>query len=222
VALSKQLIIDRIETFDTDAKRALALYKTLVTDGYTCSNNAQEATRLRQVDRRDAAQFIFFELAAKFESLSRDLFEFEVRIHLADSPKRAEYIMGNVDRGLRGVMGWASPSKLAERAENLFGKVGFFAKLKEHLDHVDNTTYERLVLAHKIRNRIAHSGTKEYREALATLQIPSSARKGCSPGRALVEYPRTAAGNNRWFHRFIAAYRSFARIAQTKLRVPGP
>jgi hypothetical protein len=217
MALKKQLIIGRIATFNADAERALDLYQTFVTKGYTRADDAGPATRLLQVDRRDAAQFIFFELAAKFESLSRDLFEFEVRIHLADSPKRVKYIMGNVDRGLQGVMGWASPKQLVDRGENLFGKIGFFAKLETH---VGAQTYQRLTLAHKIRNRIAHADAEKYRAALATLQIPKSSRSGCSPGRVLVEYPMTASDDDRWFHRFIASYQSFARIAQTKLRVP--
>src|SRR5262245_7009611 len=110
-----------------EASRARDLYDRMVTNGMTQSAGGQP-TRLLQVDRRDAAQFIFFEVAAKFESFLVDAFEIEVRARLEIQPQRAEYVMGNIDRGLQGVMGWAVPERIRDRARNLYGVNGFFAR----------------------------------------------------------------------------------------------
>ena len=219
LALKQKHINDRVETFVSDAQRALQLYQKLVMCGYTAKEDAEYASPLMQPDRRDIAQFIFFELAAKFESLMRDLFEFETRIRIADSPSRVRYMMGTVDGGTDGVHGWASPKRLKSRGENLFGKVGFFAKLT---DHIPGSTHQRVTLAHKIRNHIAHSGTKTYRDALSSLHVPASERSGCGPGRLLIDYPSTAAEADRWFNRFVDAYVAFAETAKLKLRAPRP
>ena len=133
MALSNDAIEKRIDAFAVDLNRATSLYTTVVRNGYTATDDAEYATALRQPDRRDVAQFTFFEVAAKYEALARDLFQIEVRIRLVDSSQRAEFIMGNNDRGLQGVMGWGSPKQVSERAENLFGKNGFFAKLKDQM-----------------------------------------------------------------------------------------
>lgn len=215
MGLTNAAIDKRIGQFTSDLQRAHDLYATLVCDGYTVRDGSEWATRLRQPDRRDVAQFIFFEIAAKYESLARDLFQVEVRIRLVDSPQRAEHVMGSIDRGLQGVMGWASPKQVSRRAVNLFGKQGFFARLQTRLG---DTTYQRLMLAHKIRNRIAHSGTSDYTQALATLAVPKRSRKGCGPGRVLIDYPASAGVDDRWFHRFMNAYESFASTAARQLR----
>lgn len=218
MALSNDAISQRIRRFTNDVERGLTLYNTLVSNGYTAAPDSDTATPLRQPDRRDVAQFIFFEIAAKYEAFARDMFQFEVRIRLVDSLSRTEFIMGSVDRGLQGVMGWASPKQLSERAEHLFGKKGFLAKLRQH---VGDTTYQRLSMAHKVRNHIAHSGTAAYRNALGSMGIPKSARKGCGPGRALIDYPVSASDDDRWFHRFCEAYTEFATTADRKLDVAG-
>lgn len=216
MALTDSAIDKRINQFTTDIDRAESLYNTIVLDGYTAPDDAEWATRLRQPDRRDVAQFIFFEVAAKFESLMRDLFQIEVRIRLVDSPQRAEFIMGSVDRGLQGVMGWGSPKQVSDRAANLFGQNGFFARLQHNLG---DTTYQRLVIAHKIRNHIAHSGTSAYKSVLGQLSVPQRSRKGCGPGRVLIDYPASAAIDDRWFHRFLGAYTDCSAKAQRTLRV---
>lgn len=218
MALSNAAITRRIQQFTDDVNRGLHLYSTLVANGYTAETNSDTATPLRQPDRRDIAQFIFFEVAAKYESLARDLFQVEVRIRLVDSLSRSEYIMGTIDRGLQGVMGWASPKHLSERGEHLFGMNGFFAKLKQH---IGDTTYQRLSLAHKVRNRIAHSGTDAYKQALGAMSIPQASRQGCGPGRVLIDYPASADADDRWFHRFCEAYKLFAETADSHLDVAG-
>ena len=219
MALKQKHIDDRVKRFKTDAERASQLYEILVRHGYTANDESEFANPLMAPDKRDAAQFIFFELAAKFESLMRDLFQFEARIKIVDSPNRVTYMMGTVDNGVDGVHGWASPKRLKTRAQNLFGKVGFFARLPEH---IPETTLQRVTLAHKIRNHIAHSGTTAYRDALSSLAVPARERKGCGPGRLLTDYPKTASNTDRWFFRFVNAYSEFAEIANKKIRAPKP
>lgn len=216
MALTNAAIDRRVDQFQKDVNRAHDLYARLVDRGYSVEDDSEYATPLRQPDRRDAGQFIFFEVAAKYEAVARDLFRIEVRLRLTDSQQRAEFIMGSVDRGLQGVMGWGSPKQLSDRARNLFGKTGFFARLESH---VGTTTYQRLSLAHKVRNHIAHSGTAAYQKALAALRVPKKSRRGCGPGRVLVDYPSTVSKDDRWFHRFIAAYESLTCEAKESLRV---
>jgi hypothetical protein len=160
-----QATIDRLtHGFKDDLARAKDLSVRIALNGASRINadtngasriNADTYGSLSQPDRRDAAQFIFFEAAALFESFCVESFKIEVRRKFDIQPQRATFIMDGVDRGLTGVMGWASPSKMQERARNLFGKVGFFARLE---DRLGSTTYLRLTQAHKVRNRIAHAG----------------------------------------------------------------
>lgn len=207
-----------VRTMRSEIARAQALYDVFVTNGRTQSTSGQSKS-LRQTDRRDAAQFIFFEVAAKFESFACDAFQLEVRARLDVQPQRAEYLMGNIDRGLQGVMGWAIPTKLRERARNLFGRKGYFARLE---DLLGSNVYQRLGYAHKVRNRIAHSGggaASDYRALLGNLNVPAASRQGLSPGRLLIEYPSTAASSDRWFHRFLQAYENCVTTFNRSLRV---
>jgi len=217
MAARRNPLLRRIEQFEGDLKRAEDLFKKLVLDGHTLSD-AGNPVRLRQPDRRDAAQFIFFEVAAKFEAFVQDLFMAEVRQTFCVLPARAEFIMGTPDRGLGGVMGWGSPSQVKSRARNLFGATGFFARIDAE---VGETTYQHLTVAHKLRNRVAHDSGKartEYRKALGTLRVPPKSRPGTSVGRVLIEYPHTAPQDDRWFHRLLAAYRRVATRARARLR----
>jgi hypothetical protein len=216
VALSKNAVPNRCKQFEADLKRALHLFEVLVHQGQTMPSG-KAARALRQPDKRDAAQFIFFEIAAKFEALIQDLFLIEVRKKLSVSPSRAVFIMGHVDRGLTGVMGWGSVNQVRDRARNLFGKVGFFA-------HIDtwpgSTAYQRLQLAHTLRNRVAHDtpdARAKYRKALGSLNVPKKSRQGAGVGRVLLEYPLTATSTDRWFHRFLEAYRLVATRARKRL-----
>ena len=216
-ALSKNAVPSRCKQFEADLKRALDLFEVLVQRGRTMSPGGA-GRALRQPDRRDAAQFIFFEIAAKFEAFIQDLFMIEVRQKLSVSPSRAVFIMGHSDRGLSGVMGWGSANQVRDRARNLFGKLGFFA----HIDTVlGSVPYQRLQLAHTLRNRVAHDtpdARAKYRKALGTLNVPKKSRQGAGVGRVLLEYPHTAKPTDRWFHRFLAAYRLVATRARKRLK----
>lgn len=218
MSVSQKVKRDLIERFRSESARAKTLYERMVISGMT-RNGAGDPVSLLQVDRRDAAQFIFFEVAAKFEAFVVDAFEIEVRVKFDVQPQKAAYIMGHVERGLQGVMGWAVPSAIRDRARNLHGRTGFFARLDSVLD---NTTYQRLGYAHKVRNRIAHASgnaVSQYRGILGNLSVPVGSRKGLSPGRLLVEYPAGAAVDDRWFHRFVNAYEACVSGFSRSVRV---
>ena len=158
-------------------------------------------TNLMNHDKRDAAKFIFFEVAAQFEDFVTEAFKMEVRLRLTVSPQRAEYIMGSTDRGLQGVMGWGAPKTVRERAEHLFGKQGFFARLK---NHVGDAHYDR--------------GT--FANILGTLLVPAAERQGLSVGRLLTEYPPGSAIDDRWFHRFLFSYEQCLDQFNAELVIP--
>lgn len=200
-------VVDRLVLgFRTDLTRAETLYDRIALAGGARNGNGVFSPLL-QPDKRDVAQFIFFEVAAQFESFCNDAFMIEVRHEFDLQPKRAAYIMGSSDKGLSGVMGWGAPKMLQSRARNLFGKRGFFARLESRLG---NVTYQRLIHAHKIRNRIAHSGgnaSKDFNAILGNLGVPVGSRKGLSVGRLLMDYPVGANANDRWFFRLTGTYR---------------
>lgn len=197
-----QLIRATNDAFD----RANTLYSRIALSGGTSDGNGYKP--LMNPDRRDAATFIFFEAAARYENFCAEAFEIEVRKKFGVAPKTATYLMGSSDRGLAGVMGWASPATVQERAQHLFGKNGFFARFE---DLIGAQTLSLLTQAHRVRNRVAHSGdnaVREYRKILGQLHVPQRARKGLSVGRLLMEYPSTATVGDRWFNRFLGAYRT--------------
>ena len=99
-------VVDRLVLgFRTDLTRAETLYERIALAGGTRNDNGIFSP-LRQLDKRDVAQFIFFEVAAQFESFCNGAFMIEVR-HVFDlQPKRAAYIMGSSDKGLSGEMGF--------------------------------------------------------------------------------------------------------------------
>lgn len=205
MALTQSVIDGLVIRARSNLVRALILYDRFAVDGGTIKPSGDFGPLL-QPDRRDAAQFIFFEAAALFETFCCEAFKIEVRKRFQVSPTRSEYIMGSIDNGLRGIMGWASPTQLQSRGRALNGVAGFFGRLEKN---VGNATYQSLSQAHKVRNRIAHSGgkaIKDFNGVLAQLGVPQRARKGASVGRVLMDYPLTAPINNRNFHRFIAAY----------------
>jgi len=208
VALAWSVINGLVTGFHNDLARARSLYETIALNG--ARRNGDGYSPLRQPDRRDAAQFIFFEIAAQFEHFCLEAFQIEVRYHFKVQPQRARHLMGSADRGLAGVMGWGAPKQLQSRARNLYGKNGFFARLETHLGE---QTYLKLVNAHKIRNRVAHNGgnaVKDFNAILAQLQVPQPSRKGLSVGRLLMDYPTAAPQTDRWFFRLIAAYKALA------------
>lgn len=119
-------IKDRLIRTTSDAfARANTLYSRIALNGGTYDGTNYNP--LMNPDRRDAATFIFFEVAAQYENFCAEAFEIEVRKKFGVGPKTASYLMGSSDRGLAGFMGWASPVTIEERARHLFGKTGFFA-----------------------------------------------------------------------------------------------
>ena len=134
-------------------RRAETLYERIAHNGTHMV--AANPRAFRQTDKRNAAQFIFFEAAAQFEDFMFEAFKIEARHRLGISAVRVPYIIGSSDRGFAGIMGWAAPTVVRERAEKLYGRVGFFARLNTVLPAA---TYQRLGYAHLVRNRIAHQG----------------------------------------------------------------
>ena len=66
----------------------------------TCGNDFRLVARSKQ--------FIFFEIAAKFENYAMEMFQVEVRSRLRITAKRSEYVMGDLDGGLGSKLGWGS------------------------------------------------------------------------------------------------------------------
>lgn len=218
MALTQNSIDRLISRCQDDLERAETLYRRIALDGAT-KKIGSAYSALRQPDRRDAAQFIFFEAAAQFETFCTEAFKIEVRYEFSIKPMRADFVMGNIDSSLVGVMGWASPKMLQSRAQALFGKNGFFGCMDQR---IGQSNYLRLTQAHKVRNRVAHTGgraSKEFNKILGGLQVPQQSRKGLSVGRLLMDYPATAPVEDRWFYRFIAAYRVLSDAYQVYMRI---
>ncbi len=214
---TKAAVTATCTTFRSGLDRATDLYERLALRGYTKAAAAEDPGRINQPDRRDVTQFVYFEAAALFEELVREMFSVEVRARFGVSPARAEYVMGSADRGLQGVMGWAAPETLVSRASNLFGKQGFHARLGAQ---VTQPTYDTLVHAHSVRNRIAHGRgvgklAKKYAAALTWGHVPQAQRQGCGPGRFLHDYSNPAG--TKFFTAFLTAYRAYADAAENAL-----
>ncbi|MBN4049570.1 hypothetical protein JYT86_00770 [bacterium AH-315-N03] len=220
IKISKKAVRTRTTTFHNALDRGLQLYDRVCERGYTSKPSPGGAIRyaaLLQPDRRDIGELIFFEVAAKFEDYAKYVFSVEVRSQLTVTATQSEHIMGSSEYGLTRTSGWAVPGRLAERGKNVLGAASFHAKLKSNIGSV---TYDRLTWAHRVRNRIAHGGgqaSKEYVKVLQGAQIAKAQRRGMSPGRFLMDYPKMAAKNDRWLHRFLAAYREYGRVALTHL-----
>ncbi len=204
LAISPKVKRRIVDDMKLSLSRARVLYDRAVLNGGTAA--AGTYSPFANSDKRDLAAFIFFEVAAKFEDFCAEALLYEVRLKYEVQPGKARYILGSSDKGLTGFMGWGSPNMLSNRAEHLFGKVGYFARIQQI---VGATTYLHLTHAHKVRNRVAHSGAKasgEFSKILGALTVPVGSRKGLSVGRLLCEYPATAATNDKWFYRFLKAY----------------
>jgi hypothetical protein len=168
-------------------------------------------------DTRDAAQFIFFEVAAQFEDYAKKMFQAEIRSKLKVTAAQCTFIMGDPDRGLDTKLGWGSPKLLRVRGQNLLGKTSFFGTLDTTLGAA---TYNNLVAAHLVRNRIAHSGgyaQANFVKHLAGVGIPAAQRMGMSIGRFLRDYPAGSTPANRNFFLYLAAYTTIANTAQASL-----
>lgn len=214
--ITKVVVTNEVNTFIANLNRAKDLYTKIVTHGYS-DRSAATPTKLNSPDSRDAAQFIFFEIAAKFEDFAKQMFLFEVRARLKVTSKRGEYVMGDLDNGLNNKLGWGSPPRLKERGANLFGSNSFFGDLVTKLG---NSTYETLVTAHTVRNRIAHDGGSAKSKFIKHLEragIAANERQGMSIGRYLRDYPKGSAIADRNFFQYVAAYEAFASKAGAAL-----
>jgi len=207
--VTKAFVTSQCNAFKSNVGRARDLYKKIVLHGYTGSSAATSA-RLTNPDTRDAAQFIFFEVAAKFEDFAKTMFQVELRSRLKITVKQCPYVMGDPDQGLNNKLGWGSPQKLKARGENILGPTSFFGALHVALGAA---TYNQLVAAHMVRNRIAHSGGQaqtKFVKHLAAEGIPTAERQGMSIGRYIRDYPRAATATNRYFFVYLQAYEDFA------------
>lgn len=200
----------------TTLDRALVLHDRAVINGGTCTENGTYSPFLN-ADKRDLTVFIFFEVAAGFEYFAQESFVIAVRKRYSVQPKFAANLGGTIDRGMRGVMGWAAATTIVDRARNAFGKQHFLSKLHSNLPAGH---YDRLNHAHRVRNRIAHPGKQaraQVNRLLGALGVPQASRKGLSMGRLLAEYPANNPANDRWFHRFLTAYRDYVDLVDRKL-----
>jgi hypothetical protein len=214
--ITKAAVTAKVTPFVANLNRARDLYRKIVLHGYTHTAPAN-TVRLDQPDKRDVAQFIFFEVAAKFEDFAKAMFQAETRAKLSVTAARSVYVMGDPDNGLDSKMGWGSPQRLKERGENLFGKNSFFGDLETN---ISPATYKALVSAHVVRNRVAHAGGNAQAKFVKHLDgegIAAAERQGMSVGRYLCDYPRAAPPANRHFYRFLAAYEGFATQAAAAL-----
>lgn len=207
--VTKAVVQTEVAGFLANVNRARDLYRKIVWHGYTGMSPATSA-RLTNPDTRDVAQFIFFEIAAKFEDHAKFMFQVEVRSRLQITSTRSTFVMGDLDSGLNNKLGWGSPQRLKERGHNLFGPNSFFGDI---VNKLSNQTYRTLVSAHTVRNRIAHDGGSAQTKFVKLLEgdgIPANVRQGMSVGRYLRGYPDGAARTDRNFFRYLLAYEDFA------------
>lgn len=209
-------VTSQVNRFKSNLDRARDLYKKVVLHGYTGAS-AAASVRLINPDQRDAAQFIFFEVAAKFEDFAKTMFQVEVRSRLKITVRQSPFVMGDPDQGLNNKLGWGSPQKLKERGVNILGPTSFFATLHTTLGAA---TYNHLAAAHMVRNRIAHSGGQaqtKFVKHLTAEGIPAAQRQGMSVGRYIRDYPAASTATNKYFFVYLHAYEDFADQALAAL-----
>jgi len=214
--VTKAVVNTKVVCFVADINRARELYSKIVLHGYT-GTSAATSSRIANPDRRDVAQFIFFEIAAKFEDHAKFMFQVEVRSRLQITESRSSFVMGDLDNGLQNKLGWGSPQRLKERGRNLFGQNSFFGDL---VNKLGDPTYKSLVSAHTARNRVAHDGGSAQAKFVKLLEgdgIPANVRQGMSVGRHLIDYPQASPTTNRNFFRYLSAYEAFANAAGAAL-----
>ncbi|MEW6165986.1 MAG: hypothetical protein AB1642_13070 [Pseudomonadota bacterium] len=214
--VTKAVVNTEVADFVANINRARELYRKIVLHGYT-GTSAATSTRIANPDRRDVAQFIFFEIAAKFEDHAKFMFQVEVRSRLQVTATRSAFVMGDLDSGLNNKLGWGSPQRLKERGHNLFGPNSFLGDL---VNKLGNPTYKALVSAHTTRNRVAHDGGAAQTKFVKLLEgdgIPANERQGMSVGRYLIDYPSASPTTDRNFFQYLAAYEAFANAAGAAL-----
>lgn len=214
--VTKAFVTSQVTSFKSNLDRARELYRKIVLHGYT-GQSAATSSKLSNPDSRDSAQFIFFEVAAKFEDFAKTMFQVEVRARLKVTVKQSPYVMGDPDQGLNNKLGWGSPQKLKERGANILGDDSFFASIHGTLGAA---TYNQLVAAHLVRNRIAHSGGQaqsKFVRHLTAEGLSAAERMGMSVGRYLRDYPTAVPSTQRHFFKYLDAYESFANHALASL-----
>lgn len=214
--VTKNFVQSQVDAFQVNLDRARDLYRKIVLHGYT-GTSAAASTKLKNPDSRDAAQFIFFEVAAKFEDFAKIMFQVEVRSLLMITVKQSPFVMGDPDQGLSNKLGWGSPERLKERGRNILGPDSFFANLHPNLGA---DVYNKLVTAHMVRNRIAHSGgqaQKKFVNHLIADGIPTAERQGMSVGRYIRDYPAAVGAADKYFFVYLQAYEDFANRALAAL-----
>ena len=213
--ITKTAVNKVTNNFAGDINRARALYEKIVDHRYT-SNNAATCDLLRTADKRDITQFIFFEIAAKFENYAMEMFQVKAQSRLRSIKTRSAYVMDDLDNGLGSKLGWGSPEKLKDRGKHLFGENSFFGDL---VNKLGKPTYDTLINAHTARNRIAHHGGNAQSKFVKLLEsngIAKNERQGLSVGRFLREYSANSSQKNN-FYLYLAGYEEFAKKANAEL-----
>lgn len=214
--ITKAFVTRNVDAFTTKVGRARELYKKIVLHGYS-GTSAATAAKLINPDTRDAAEFIFFEIAAKFEDFVKVMFQAEVRLSLAIALAQSPFLMGDSDNGLDSRLERGSPQKLKGRGIDLLGMDSFFGSLDTKLGA---DTCNQLIAAHIVRGRIAHGGghaQAKFLKLLGEAGIAAEQRKGMSVGRFLRDYPLGTTTANRNFFAYLDAYTLFAASAKAGL-----
>ncbi|PWG67727.1 hypothetical protein DEM28_27020, partial [Enterobacter mori] len=73
--ITQNFIDQQVLTFIKDLDRATALYEKICENGFVLAADGVTTKRINQPDARDMTQFIFFEVAAKFEDFAKTMFQ---------------------------------------------------------------------------------------------------------------------------------------------------
>ena len=214
--ITKALVNKNVDAFNKNVDRARQVYKKIVLHGYS-GTSAATAEKLNSPDTQDAAEFIFFEIAAKFEDFVKVMFQAEVQLSLAITLAQSPFLMGDSDNGLDSTLERGSPQKLREHGIDLLGIDSFFGSLDTKLGA---DAYNQLIAAHILRDRIAHGGGQaqaKFVKLLGEAGIAAEQRKGMSVGRFLRDYPFGTTTAHRNFFVYLDAYTLFAASAKAGL-----
>ncbi len=202
-------------------KRARQLFERVVRNGYAVKDAGEAKPKpkpLSNPDRRDLAEYIFFEVAAKFELFAKRTLVLEVQKKLHVNRTRAEHMVGSSDEGIRPNMGgWAHVTKMKRRSAGLLGKNSTYAQVDSLLGN-PKATYLEMALV--IRNRIGHGkGNDTFTKMLGKdpVRLTPAQRKGLGPGRFLAEYPKAAPDDQEWFFALLDAYEEWAQIVRRRI-----
>lgn len=171
---------------------------------------------LRNPDKRDIGQLLFFDVASQWEAFSTAVFELEIKKLYHVHRKVASRMMSSVDEGAQ-VSGYAHPELIEKRAKAFLAKTSPWANLRTDLGQ---QTYDYLFSSYRIRNFIAHAGLgkgrEDFRKVVTNAGVPTRQRKGLSAGRFLLEYsPRGT--NTNWFSTLLSNYERVADYVLKKL-----